>query len=434
MNLIGVLAIEERHRRASLWVQQPEPSVSETDAAKTLAAPSPITSPIAMNTMPVTNPSTITTTTIVTDQDPPHIMMNPLPITRDPSPSVLSQYPATTVNPSTIATTIVTDQDPPHIMMNPLPIARDPSPSVLSQYPATTVNPSTIATTIVTDQDPPHIMMNTLPIATNTSESPLFIDSQCPETTVNPAGLTAVASQLQTVTNPSSMTNPSPIATDPNPSHVMMNPSPIAANPSPIVTQFACPQPRSVSPMTQFMNNHVTSPNDLYTWGVDNSIPTSSNSFDFSGTDQPSFDCDLGSFFGMDQYWNLNTSGTSAPVLSTMASISMPNAVDTFPTSAPQNNPISTSTDGFILPNSAYSTLSAATNTMQSGEIGETGGGDQGDKLKKRKTYEEQNAHCILPEGSRRARKLRRTEGEDENTAGAKKRNTNKKGKGSKKK
>jgi hypothetical protein len=400
--------------------------------------PLPITrdpSPSVLSQYPATtvNPSTIATT-IVTDQDPPHIMMNPLPITRDPSPSVLSQYPATTVNPSTIATTIVTDQDPPHIMMNPLPIARDPSPSVLSQYPATTVNPSTIATTIVTDQDPPHIMMNTLPIATNTSESPLFIDSQCPETTVNPAGLTAVASQLQTVTNPSSMTNPSPIATDPNPSHVMMNPSPIAANPSPIVTQFACPQPRSVSPMTQFMNNHVTSPNDLYTWGVDNSIPTSSNSFDFSGTDQPSFDCDLGSFFGMDQYWNLNTSGTSAPVLSTMASISMPNAVDTFPTSAPQNNPISTSTDGFILPNSAYSTLSAATNTMQSGEIGETGGGDQGDKLKKRKTYEEQNAHCILPEGSRRARKLRRTEGEDENTAGAKKRNTNKKGKGSKKK
>jgi hypothetical protein len=180
--------------------------------------------------------------------------------------------------------------------------------------------------------------------------------------------------------------------------------------------------------MTQFMNN-VTSPIDLYTWGVDNSIPTSSNSFDFSGIDQPSLDCDLGSFFGMDQYWNPNTSGTS--VLSTITSmdpIPMPNTADTllFPTSAPQNNPTSTRTDGFILPNSAYSTLNAATNTMQSGEIGGTGGEDQGDKFKKRKTYEERNAHCILPEGSRRARKPRCTE-DDENTADAKKRNTNKK-------
>ena len=61
------------------------------------------------------------------------------------------------------------------------------------------------------------------------------------------------------------------------------------------------------------------------------------------------------------------------------------------------------------------------------------------DNSKKRQSYEERNAHCILPEGSRRARKSRRIEGaEEENTAGragpAKKRNTNtnKKGKGSK--
>jgi hypothetical protein len=48
---------------------------------------------------------------------------------------------------------------------------------------------------------------------------------------------------------------------------------------------------------------------------------------------------------------------------------------------------------------------------------------------KKRKTYEEQNSHCILPEGSHRKRKPRLTEGaEDENT-GPKKRNANKKGK-----
>jgi hypothetical protein len=58
---------------------------------------------------------------------------------------------------------------------------------------------------------------------------------------------------------------------------------------------------------------------------------------------------------------------------------------------------------------------------------------EQGDdKSKKRKTYEEQNAHCILPEGSLRACKGRRIEGpEDENTAGPKKRNAKGKGKGS---
>lgn len=53
----------------------------------------------------------------------------------------------------------------------------------------------------------------------------------------------------------------------------------------------------------------------------------------------------------------------------------------------------------------------------------------ENDKSKKRKTYEERNSHCILPEGSRRNRKPRLTEGaEDENT-GPKKRNANKKGK-----
>ena len=61
----------------------------------------------------------------------------------------------------------------------------------------------------------------------------------------------------------------------------------------------------------------------------------------------------------------------------------------------------------------------------------------EGDDIsKKHKSYEEQNAHCILPEGSRRARKGRHIEGaEDENTAGPKKRNANvnKKGKKGKK-
>ena len=51
---------------------------------------------------------------------------------------------------------------------------------------------------------------------------------------------------------------------------------------------------------------------------------------------------------------------------------------------------------------------------------------DVNDKSKKRKSYKEQNAHCILPEGSCRARKGHCIEGaKDENTAGltVKKRN-----------
>jgi hypothetical protein len=76
--------------------------------------------------------------------------------------------------------------------------------------------------------------------------------------------------------------------------------------------------------------------------------------------------------------------------------------------------------------------LGTATNTLPSGTCGTT---KEDDKSKKRKSYEEQNAHCILPDGSRRPRKSRRIEGaEDENMAGPKKRdaNANKKGKGSK--
>ena len=63
------------------------------------------------------------------------------------------------------------------------------------------------------------------------------------------------------------------------------------------------------------------------------------------------------------------------------------------------------------------------------------GTNEEGGNSKKRKSYEERNAHCILPEGVRRARKGRRMEGaEDENNSAPKKRNTNanKKGKGNK--
>jgi hypothetical protein len=141
----------------------------------------------------------------------------------------------------------------------------------------------------------------------------------------------------------------------------------------------------------------------------------------------------------------------------TMASMPMPNVADTLQparTLAPQNNPTSvppsqnnstphssiTATNN-ALPtptpqnNSTPDSSITATNTMPSGvtDAGETRSGD--DRSKKRKTYEEENAHCILPEGSCRARKKGNRKGaEDENTAGPKKRNANKKRNGNKEK
>jgi hypothetical protein len=101
------------------------------------------------------------------------------------------------------------------------------------------------------------------------------------------------------------------------------------------------------------------------------------------------------------------------------AMMPMPNTNYTMYTPPPQND---TAANGF---NSDYSALNTATNSMPCSEQGD-------DKSKKRKTYEEQNAHCILPEGSLRARKGRRIVGaEDENTDGPKKRNAKGKGKGS---
>lgn len=106
-------------------------------------------------------------------------------------------------------------------------------------------------------------------------------------------------------------------------------------------------------------------------------------------------------------------------------------AYPVLPASSHQNNFMPTTTDGSIVLNSARSTLNTATNTSPSVSDGMS---KEDDKSRKRKTYEEQNTHCILPEGSRRDRKKsRRTVGaEDENTPGLKKQNVNKKGKGTK--
>ena len=161
--------------------------------------------------------------------------------------------------------------------------------------------------------------------------------------------------------------------------------------------------PRPDTPMTQFLK--LTSSFDFSDINF-NSNPSSDS--------QPTF--------GMDQHWNLN--GPS------------------FPSALPTSSTMTTAgASGFIPPNSPVEALSTATNTLPSDVTDGTSGtfGTPGtakeDRSKKRKSYEERNAHCILPDGSRRPRKSRRIEGaEDENMAGPKKRNTNanKKGKVSK--
>jgi hypothetical protein len=176
-----------------------------------------------------------------------------------------------------------------------------------------------------------------------------------------------------------------------------------------------------------------------------------SDPFDFSAMTFSSVpSSDLGPLFQMDQDWN--ASGTSlldpmAPALPTSAPPTS-TTTNTFPsgtivpnlsmsnTTNPPLPPLtSTTANGFIPANSTGLALNTATNMsgVTDGTDGTSMEGD--DNSKKRKSYEERNAHCILPEGSRRARKGRRIEGaENENTAGPKKRNANvnKKGKGGK--
>ena len=147
---------------------------------------------------------------------------------------------------------------------------------------------------------------------------------------------------------------------------------------------------------------------------------------------------------------------TSAPLMSTTA-----DGFQAMPPNGAYVPPSSTALQSALNPNSGYATSYApptltalqsapptsmplssttavnnATNTVMLPTGNPTEGtNEEGGNSKKRKSYEERNAHCILPEGVRRARKGRRMEGaEDENNSAPKKRNTNanKKGKGNK--
>ena len=69
--------------------------------------------------------------------------------------------------------------------------------------------------------------------------------------------------------------------------------------------------------MTEFLKSTSLSV-ELYTWGRDNNMPMSFNSFDFSGMNLSSLprpSSDVQPLFGMDQYWNINISGMNMNTL-----------------------------------------------------------------------------------------------------------------------
>jgi hypothetical protein len=456
IKLIGVLAIEERHRRASLWAQ---PSGSETDTPNLAPVPStePQNAPVNPSVANV-NPSPIassqyqaTTTDIpnlapvptscrpVSSPQPHNTPVDPSIANMNPSPIASSQYQATTTDIPNLAP-VPTSRRP---VSSPQPHNTPADPSIANVNFAN-VNPSPIASSQyqATTTDIP----NSAPVPTSSPQPQNFpVDSSIVNVNLSPitgsqrqATTTAVAS-LQFQTTPSTLTSPQ---------------STSAFYYHPTMLQSGVEFPKPNSPLTEFLES--TSPSGLYSaW--DNNISTSSNSFDFSGMNSPQqLSLDAGPIFGMDQYWN----SPQASLFSTMAPTPMLNTMATplhpdLEVSVHQNSPMSMATNDFILPNYAtpqnnltplatndfilpnYATsqnnltllpatndlilpIRAVTNTMPT---------DGDDKSKKRKTYEEQNAHCILPEGSRRARKGRRIEGaEDENTAGLKKQNAKEKG------
>jgi hypothetical protein len=476
IKLIGVLAIEERHRRASLWAQ---PSVSETDTPNLAPVPStqPQNSPLNPSVANV-NPSPIASSQCqATTTDTPNLA--PVP-TSSPQPQNSPADPLiANVNPSTIASSQyqATTTDIPNLA--PVPTSRRPvsspqpqnspadplianvslSPVTSSQRQATTtvvtslefqttpstlsianVNPSPITSSQyqATTTDIPNLapVPTSSPQPQNSPADSLIANvNLSPVTSSQRQATTTAVTSLQFQTTPSTLTSPQ---------------STSAFYYHPTMLQSGVEFPKPNSPLTEFLES--TSPSGLYAW--DNNMSTSSNSFDFSGMNSPQqLTLDAGPIFGMDQYWN----SPQASLFSTMAPTPMLNTMATplhpdLEVSVHQNIPMSIATTDFILPNYATpqnnltpsnsippncaaprNNLTSATNhlILPNSAVMDTMPTDGDDKSKKRKSYEEQNAHCILPEGSRRARKGRRIEGaEDENAAGltVKKRNAKEKG------
>ena len=471
LNLIRKLAVEERHRRASLWAQPS--TTSQTDA----------TSPVASSQYQPTmeNPSAL----MVDSQSPPTAITSPQNQNLATVPSLRvvasSQYQTTMVNTSAP----VGLQSPPTAINSPQNqnLATVPSLVASSQFQTTMVNPSAP----VGSQSPPTAI--TSPQNQNLATVPsLFASSQYQTTMVNTSAPVGSQSPPTAITSPQNQnlaTVPSLVASSQSPLTAIISPQvqtttfdiqqptfdiqqPTFNFHDPAMLQNGVAQhPGSESPMTNFLNS--TSRLDSYNWGGlgDNTSMSfnSSDPFDFSAMNFSSVPSSP--LFGMDQQWKTNTLGanlnasstsllnpiapalpTSAPPTSTTADGFIPanstsihsmsnNTMDShlhsaIPTSAP---PTSTTADGFIPANSTGLALNTATNMLCVTDGTDGMSKEEDDNSKKRKSYEERNAHRILPEGSRRQRKSRRIEGaEDENKAGPKKRNANvnKKGKGSK--
>ena len=388
-------------------------------------------------------------------------------------PSVIasSQYQTSTVNPSVP----LGSQSPPTAIISPQNQNLFTVPSVVasSQYQTTTVDSSVS----LGSQFPPTAI--TSPQNQNLAMVPSVIaSSQYQTTTVNPSAPLGFQSPTTTIISPQNENLamvPSLVASSQSRPTAIISPlaqttafdiqqATFNFHDSAMLQKEVAQHPRAESPMTYFLNS--TSRLDSYNWGGENTSVSfnPSNPFDLFSSVPSS---DSGPLFEMDQQWktstNLNTSGTSlldpiAPTLPTSIHLSNTTALGSalLPPAPPtsrtadgfipvnstsmSNNtdspPTSTTADGFKPVNNTELALNTATNTLHVTD-GNDGTSEEGvDNSKKRKSYEERNAHCILPEGSRRARKGRCIEGaEDENTGGPKKRNANvnKKGKGRKK-
>ena len=150
-------------------------------------------------------------------------------------------------------------------------------------------------------------------------------------------------------------------------------------------------------PNTTLLQNNTTN-----TSGVTEGTSDASQQ-EIDGSKKRNPPLDSGSIFRMDQYWSPNTSDTSLIGTNTTA----------FVNSAPMPNTT-------LLQNNTTNTSGVTDRTSDASQ-------QENDKSKKRKTYEERNSHCILPEGTRCKHKPRLTEGAKDENTGSKKRSVNKK-------
>src|SRR5271168_1670558 len=335
IKLIGVLAIEERHRRASLWAQ---PSVSETDTPNLAPVPS---------TQPQNSP------------------LNPSVANVNPSPIASSQCQATTTDTPNLAPVPTSSPQPQNSPADPLIANVNPSTIASSQYQATTTDIPNLAP-VPTSRRPV-----SSPQPQNSPADPLIVNvSLSPVTSSQRQATTTVVTSLEFQTTPSTLSianvNPSPVTSSQRqatttavtslqfqttPSTLTSPQSTSAFYYHPTMLQSGVEFPKPNSPLTEFLES--TSPSGLYAW--DNNMSTSSNSFDFSGMNSPQqLTLDAGPIFGMDQYWN----SPQASLFSTMAPTPMLNTMATplhpdLEVSVHQNIPMSIATTDFILPNYA---------------------------------------------------------------------------------